>query len=99
MDYILGVVIKSFKCPATEKLFGDERVPRFVNIQDTARRKLLMLAAAKLLSDLRVSPGNRLEKLTGNRNGQYGILINDQWRVCFVWHENDAHQVEIVDYH
>jgi toxin HigB-1 len=58
-----------------------------------------MLDAAESLDDLRVSPGNRLEKLSGKRTGQHSIRINDQWRICFEWRDGDAHQVEIVDYH
>jgi proteic killer suppression protein len=64
-----------------------------------AYRKLVMLDSAANLSDLRVPPGNRLEALKGDRLGQYSIRINDQWRVCFAWHEGNAHEVEIVDYH
>jgi len=62
-------------------------------------RKLIALDAAEALVDLRVPPGNRLEKLKGRRSGQYSIRINDQWRVCFSWKDGDAHDVEIVDYH
>ena len=58
-----------------------------------------MLEAAEAVEDLRIPPGNRLEKLTGNRKGQYSIRINDQWRICFKWKQGDAHEVEIVDYH
>jgi len=64
-----------------------------------ALRKLAMLDAAESLDDLRVPPGNRLEKLSGKRTGQHSIRINDQWRICFEWRDGDAHQVEIVDYH
>lgn len=64
-----------------------------------ALRKLVQLDAAVSLADLRVPPGNRLEKLAADRAGQYSIRINDQWRVCFVWRDRDAHEVEIVDYH
>lgn len=80
-------------------LFADKPVLRFQIIERVARRKLLYLHAAKKLEDLRVPPGIRLEALRGNREGQHSIRINDQWRVCFVWHDNDAHRVEIVDYH
>lgn len=62
-------------------------------------RKLLILDAAERLDDLRVPPGNRLEKLRGDRTGQYSIRVNDQWRICFRWEEADAHNVEVVDYH
>ena len=69
------------------------------DIQPVARRKLRMLNNAMTLDDLRVPPANRLEPLKGNRKGQYSIRINDQWRICFTWHQGDAHQVAIVDYH
>ena len=68
-------------------------------MQRIAQRKLAILDAAQDLRDLRVPPGNRLERLSGNRAGQYSIRINDQWRICFVWAEGDAHDVEITDYH
>jgi len=69
------------------------------NIQSVALRKLRMLNRSVTLHDLKVPPANRLEKLTGDRAGQYSIRINDQWRICFVWQEGNAHEVEIVDYH
>ncbi len=80
-------------------MFADEEVPRFRAFERIARRKLLLLHRAKSLEDLRVPPGNRLEALRGNRKGQYSIRINDQWRICFVWAQGDARDVEIVDYH
>ncbi len=80
-------------------MFADEEVPRFRAFERIARRKLLLLHRAKSLDDLRVPPGNRLETLRGNRKGQYSIRINDQWRICFVWAQGDARDVEIVDYH
>jgi proteic killer suppression protein len=92
-------VIKSFRSKDTERLFKRERVKQFRNIERVARRKLEMLDAATTLNDLRVLPGNRLEELTKDRKGQHGIRINDQFRVCFVWREGNAEQVEIVDYH
>jgi proteic killer suppression protein len=92
-------MIRSFKDPATERLFRDEDVPRFRAIERQARRKLQLLDAAASLNDLRSPPGNRLEALKGDRRGQHSIRINDQWRICFVWHENGADGVEIVDYH
>jgi proteic killer suppression protein len=92
-------VIKSFRCEDTKKLFDDENVRRFVNIRQAARRKLLTLHAAKQLSDLRMPPGNRLHPLEGDRAGQHSISVNDQWRICFVWRDGDAYEVEIVDYH
>jgi toxin HigB-1 len=92
-------VIRSFNDADTEKLFRSLAVPRFRNIERTARRKLLQLHAATELASLKVPPGNQLEALRGERKGQYSIRINDQWRVCFGWREDGAHRVEIVDYH
>ncbi|MCH7824290.1 MAG: type II toxin-antitoxin system RelE/ParE family toxin [Acidobacteria bacterium] len=70
-----------------------------VDLQRVARRRLLILDAADRLDDLRVPPGNRLEKATGDRPGQHSIRVNDRWRICFRWHQGDAYDVEIVDYH
>ena len=70
-----------------------------MNLQRQAQRKLMMLNNATDLNDLRTPPGNRLEALSGDRNGQYSIRINDQWRICFVWDDGDAYLAEIVDYH
>lgn len=92
-------MIQSFACSDTESLYFSHAVARFKNIERVARRKLLMVQAAMQLEALKVPPGNRLERLTGNRNGQHSIRINDQWRVCFVWKADGAHDVEIVDYH
>jgi len=92
-------MIQSFSCPETEALFQSLTVPRFRNIERVARRKLLQLHAVTELVSLRVPPGNQLEALKGNRKGQHSIRINNQWRVCFVWRKDGAHQVEIVDYH
>ena len=92
-------MIKSFKCADTERLFRDESVRKFVNIRQPARRKLLMLHAAKRLMDLNLPPGNRLHPLERDRAGQHSISINDQWRICFVWRDRDAYDVEITDYH
>lgn len=92
-------MIHSFLCPDTEALFRSQAVPRFRNIERVARRKLLQLHAAVVLVNLRIPPGNQLEALKGERKSQHSIRINDQWRVCFVWREDGAHQVEIVDYH
>ncbi len=92
-------MIYSFECYDTEALFRSHDVPRFKNIERVARRKLLQLHAATDLNSLRVPPGNCLEALKGKRKGQHSIRINDQWRVCFVWHEDGAQRVEIVDYH
>jgi proteic killer suppression protein len=69
------------------------------DIQRRALRKLLLLDAAETLDDLRSVPGNRLEKLVGDRAGQHSIRINDRWRICFRWERENAHEVEIVDYH
>jgi len=69
------------------------------DIQDAALRKLRLLHNAKRIDDLRAPPGNRLEALKGDRQGQHSIRINDQWRICFIWKDNHAHQVEIADYH
>ncbi len=92
-------MIKSFKCKDTETLFNDLDVKKFRNISRSARIKLEVLNAAISLNSLRVPPGNRLERLKGNRKGQHSIRINDQWRICFKWKEENANEVEIVDYH
>ena len=92
-------MIRSFHSDATKALFHDWNVPRFRAIERVARRKLLLVHRAVSLQDLRVPPGNRLEELKGDRKGQHSIRINDQWRVCFVWRDGDAFDVEIVDYH
>jgi proteic killer suppression protein len=94
------LVIRSFAGRDTERLFARESVPRWsVALQRAALRKLLILDAAEAIVDLRVPPGNRLEKLSGNRVGQHSIRINDQWRICFRWRQADVYDVEIVDYH
>lgn len=93
------IMIQSFSCPDTEKLFRSIAVKRFKNIERVARRKLLILNAATMLASLRVPPGNHLEALAGNRKGQFSIRINEQWRICFRWSDSGAHCVEIVDYH
>jgi toxin HigB-1 len=92
-------VLKTFRCKDTEALFNRQRRPRFRSIENAARCKLTMLNNAQSLPDLRVPPGNRLEELHRGSQGQHSIRINDQWRVCFVWRERDAYDVEIVDYH
>jgi toxin HigB-1 len=92
-------MIHSFLNAETEALFYSRVVPRFRNIERVARRKLLQLHAATGLDTLKVPPGNHLEALVRDRKGQHSIRINDQWRICFVWRADGAHQVEIVDYH
>jgi proteic killer suppression protein len=93
-------VIKSFKDAETEKIFNLTRSRKLPSdIQQVALRKLRMINNAKTINDLRVPPANRLEKLGGNRAGQYSIRINDQWRICFDWQADSAYNVEIVDYH
>jgi proteic killer suppression protein len=92
-------VIQSFRCKHTEQLFIEEYSRKFANIQDTALRKLRMLAASSELSALRFPPGNQLEALKRDRQGQHSIRISDKWRLCFVWHEGHAHNVEFFDYH
>ena len=92
-------MIKSFRSKDTEALFNDVVVNRLKVIERPARRKLLYLHRARTLKDLKQPPGNRLEKLKGDREGQSSIRINDQWRICFKWIDGDAHDVEIVDYH
>jgi len=93
-------VIESFASSETKKIFlgkPSTKLPK--DIQRTARRKLIYIDDADDLQDLLAPPGNRLEKLKGDRSGQYSIRINDQWRICFEWAENKAKNVEIVDYH
>lgn len=92
-------MIAGFADKATAQLAQRRRVRQFVNIERVALRKLAMIAAAHRLDDLRVPPGNRLEALKGDRAGQHSIRINDQYRICFRWHEGEAHDVEICDYH
>jgi proteic killer suppression protein len=93
-------VIKSFASKETEKLFkrqSSRKIPQ--SIHQIARRKLEILDAAELLQDLRIPPSNHLEKLSGDRKGQYSIRINIRWRICFEWRQGDAYNVEIVGYH
>jgi len=93
-------MIESFASLETEKIFqgkASNKLPK--DIQRTARRKLIYLDDAEDLQDLLAPPGNRLEKLKGDRAGQHSIRINDQWRICFKWVGNKARDVEIVDYH
>ena len=93
-------MIRSFRDAETERLFRRERGSKLARpLQRAAMRKLLLLDAAESLDDLRIPPGNRLEKLAGDREGQHSIRVNDQYRVCFRWEGGEAHDVEIVDYH
>jgi toxin HigB-1 len=92
-------VIKSFRSRETEQLHRREPVRRFKSIERVALRKLRQLDAATQLRDLASPPGNHLEALHGDRRGQHSIRINDQWRVCFIWRNGDACDVEITDYH
>ncbi|HEY1377640.1 MAG TPA: type II toxin-antitoxin system RelE/ParE family toxin [Gemmataceae bacterium] len=93
-------MIRSFRGRDTERVFLRHGRTRFARpVRRAALRKLLLLDAAESLDDLRVLPGDRLEKLRGDRAGQYSIRVNDQWRVCFRWSGGHAHEVEIVDYH
>jgi len=93
-------MIRGFRDPEAERIFRRERSRKLpARIHRPALKKLLLLDAADTLADLRVPPGNRLEKLSGDREGRHSIRINDQWRICFRWTSGDAHDVEIVDYH
>ena len=93
-------MIVGFACTETERIFRGERSRKLAHdMQNTARRKLEYLHRARTLRDLQMPPGNRLEALKGDRKGQHSIRINDQWRICFVWKDSNAHDVEIVDYH
>ena len=93
-------MIKSFRDKDTERIWNREPSKRLsTKLQRIVLRKLVALDGAETLLDLRIPPGNRLEKLSGNRHGQMSIRINDQWRICFIWKVGNAHEVEIVDYH
>ncbi len=93
-------MIKSFACKETEKIWHEMRSRKFPpDIQDRALRKLSLLEVAQTLEDLREPPSNRLEGLKGDRKGHMSIRVNNQWRICFVWDEGEAHQVQLVDYH
>jgi len=92
-------MIKSFKCKETKKLFQrkvSHKLP--IDIQRLAMRKLWLIDAAENINDLRIPPSNQLEKLKGDRKGQYSIRINDRWRICFEWRGNNSFKVEIIDY-
>ena len=93
-------MIKSFRSKETEKIWNGEFSKKLPDdIQNIARRKLRMLNNSYSIDDLRIPPANRLEKLSGDRKGQYSIRINDQFRICFEWNDGDCFNVEIVDYH
>lgn len=93
-------MIKFFKCKETEKIWGLQKSRKFpTDLQERALRKLSLLNTALTLEDLRNLPGNHLESLSGDRKGQMSMRINNQWRVCFMWNEGEATEVEIVDYH
>jgi toxin HigB-1 len=93
-------VIKSFRDKETEKVYSRERSAKLPgDIQQIALRKLRILNNAQNIHELSIPPSNRLEKLGGDRKGRYSIRINDQWRICFLWQDNNAHDVEITDYH
>lgn len=93
-------MIRSFSDIETERVFQRLACRGFsVELQRTAYRKLMIIDAAESINDLRIPPGNRLEKLKGKREGQHSIRINEQWRICFVWKNGDAYEVEITDYH
>jgi proteic killer suppression protein len=93
-------MIESFKCKETEKIWNQVYSKRFsTDIQRVALRKLFLLNRAKDINDLRMPPANRLEKLKGDRENQYSIRINDQYRICFTWENDSANDIEIVDYH
>ncbi len=93
-------MIRSFRDAETEQVFRRERSRELPpDVQRRAHRKLLLLDAAEELGDLRIPPGNRLERLRGERAGQHSIRVNDQWRICFRWVRGDAFDVEITDYH
>ena len=93
------MVILTFANSETENLANGLRVKRFISIERVARRKLRQLEIADRLEDLKIPPGNRLERLKGNREGQMSIRINNKWRICFIWTPFGAEKVEIVDYH
>ena len=92
-------MIKTFRCEETERLYHRLRSKRFQAFEHVARRNLRQLDSATELRDLAAPPGNHLEALHGDREGQRSIRINNQWRICFVWRDGDAYDVEIVDYH
>ena len=92
-------MIKSFACRDTEKLFNDQRVRRFQSFERQARKRLMVLHAAPSLEALMLNPGNKFHSLEGDRKGQYAISINKQCRVCSEWHNGNAFNTQIIDYH
>lgn len=92
-------MIRTFRCKDTLSLFEGKSPRRFRNIEAAATRRLQALDSTDDIADLKGLPGNRLEKLTGQRKGQWSIRINDQWHLCFRWETDSAHDVEIIDYH
>jgi toxin HigB-1 len=97
---IISLMIKTFRSKGTERLFARLSSNHFTaNLHRAAWKKLAILDAAEKIEDLRIPPGNHLEKLSGDRQGEYSIRINDQWRICFHWRQGNAYDVEIADYH
>jgi toxin HigB-1 len=92
-------VIRTFRCAKTERLFRRERVKEFANIETVALRRLAAVHAAQSIADLLIPPSNRLERLSGDRQGQFSIRINDQYRICFQFHEGNAEDVEITKHY
>ena len=95
----INVVIRSFRCKKTERLFHRERVKEFAHIASVALRRLAALDAAQAVTDLLIPPSNHLEALSGDRKGQYSIRINDQYRICFTFHEGHAEDAEITKHY
>lgn len=93
------MAIRTFECADTQALFRLRRVPRIVNVERPALRKLKQLDLARRIDDLRAPPAHRLEQLKGDRAGQWSLRVNDQFRICFRWTGSDAEDVEVVDYH
>jgi len=93
-------MIKSFSCKKTKKIWEGLKVKGLdIELQNHARRKLRMLNNARVIDDLKIPPGNKLESLAGDRKGQFSIRVNRQWRICFIWDNGDAMNVHIIDYH
>lgn len=100
MTYYYSFMIRTFRCKETEMLFKDRRSTKLPpDIRRVALRKLVALHSAPTLRALRIPPANHLEALSGDREGQYSIRVNDRWRICFAWNDGNAYDVEIVDYH